>query len=79
MDSCLHCKSEVQPDWKACPACGDRVGNGQDASLNITDSTVMEGFRMEPFLPPLSRSWNFLFNFNLITSSTIKDTINDNK
>jgi len=34
---------------------------------------------MEHTLPPLSRSWNFLFNFNLITSYTIKDTVNDNK
>jgi len=42
-------------------------------------STVMESFRMEHTLPPPLRSWNFLFNFNLITSSTIKDTINDNK
>ena len=39
---------------------------------------VMEGFRMEPLLPPPFQSLNFLFNFNLITSYIKKDTINDN-
>ena len=25
MTNCPHCKSEVQPGWKACPACGERL------------------------------------------------------
>src|SRR5436309_9174780 len=23
--SCPHCQQEVQPNWKACPACGQRL------------------------------------------------------
>ena len=25
MTNCPHCKSEVQPGWKACPSCGERL------------------------------------------------------
>ena len=40
MLNCRSCGAVLQPGWKACPWCGNKVQGEQGASFNITDSVA---------------------------------------
>ena len=46
MTNCPHCKSEVQPGWKACPSCGERLS--EMPICNSCGAELQQGWKACP-------------------------------